>query len=62
MEDKWIDRITTLLLIMVPVVIGLQPQIMAIIPPQYTLLASFAFGALSQYASERRVNNADEGA
>jgi hypothetical protein len=54
LENKWVDRFTTILLMLVPIVIGLQPQVMAIIPPAYTIIATIFFGFLSQFTAERR--------
>jgi len=54
LENKWIDRLTTLLLMLVPIVIGIQPQVMAIIPPEYTIIATIFFGFLSQFTAEKR--------
>lgn len=54
-KSKAIDYSTTLILMAIPVIIGLQPQIMAIIPAQYTILATIIFGILSQYAANIRV-------
>ena len=59
-KSKAIDYATTLALMAVPVIIGLQPQIMAIIPAQYTILATIIFGVLSQYAANQRITEATE--
>lgn len=57
---KLIDYITSLLMFLVPVVIGLQPQVMAAIPAEYTIIAAAFFAILSQWAANRRVREAAE--
>lgn len=59
-KSKAIDYATTLLLMAVPVILSMQPQIMAIVPPQYTILATIIFGVLSQYTANQRSTEATE--
>lgn len=53
-----LDYLTTLLLASIPVILVAQPQILAAIPAQYTILATIGFAILSQLAANDRVKAA----
>lgn len=53
-----LDYLTTGLLASIPIIVVCQPQIMAGIPVQYTVIATIGFAILSQFAANDRVKAA----
>lgn len=58
-KKQW-DYITTILAYLVPLLIANQVAIMAQVPQEYSWIAGIIFGIISQYATNKRVNQVEE--
>lgn len=58
-KKQW-DYITTIAGYIVPLVIANQVAIMAQVPQEYSWIAAIIFGVISQYATNKRVEEARE--
>lgn len=59
---KWIrwDYITTILLVVWPILVSVQPQLLVYVPPAFLGIVTALFAIISQYVADKREENSEQ--